>query len=132
MRELGDFIAHREKTLGKIKEYVQHVVAYGQVYANGTAAQLKIDPVFTAAAFLDSLNAVLAGLSIPAFSPELADDALACTMSLLQDVRLFHEKKERGRLSLARFDGDLWLCGSVIMEPKGVRVDFPALIVPNR
>jgi hypothetical protein len=30
VRELADFIAHREKTLGKIKEYVQHVVAYGQ------------------------------------------------------------------------------------------------------
>lgn len=132
VRELADFIAHREKDRGALKKYVQHVVAYGQALANGTAGQLKIDPVFTAAAFRDSLNSVLAGLSIPVFPNGLADDVLACAMSLLQDVRIFHEKREIGRLGLARLAGDLWLCGSVIMQPKGVQVVFPALIVPNR
>ena len=132
VRELADFIAHREKDRGALKKYVQHVVAYGQALANGTAGQLKIEPVFTSAAFRDSLNAVLAGLSIPVFPNERSDDVLACTMSLLQDVRVFHEKKEIGRLGLSRFAGDLWLHGSVIMEPKGVQVVFPALIVPNR
>jgi hypothetical protein len=132
VRELADFIAHREKTLGKVKDYVHHVVAYGQALANGTAAQLKIDPVFTAAAFRDSLNSVLAGLSIPVFPNGRTDDVLACTMSLLQDVRLIHEKREIGRLGLARLAGDLWLSGSVIMQPKGVQVVFPVLIVSNR
>jgi len=98
VRELADFIAHREKDRGALKKYVQHVVAYGQALANGTAAQLKIDPVFTAAAFRDSLNSVLAGLSIRVFPKERTDDVLACTMSLLQDVRLIHEKREIGRL----------------------------------
>jgi len=132
VRELADFIAHREKDRGALKKYVQHVVAYGQALANGTAAQLKIDPVFTAAAFRDSLNSVLAGLSIRVFPKERTDDVLACTMSLLQDVRLIHEKREIGRLGLARLAGDLWLSGSVIMQPKGVQVVFPVLIVPNR
>jgi hypothetical protein len=132
VRELADFIAHREKDRGALQKYVQRVVAYGQALANGTAGQLKIDPVFTAAAFRVSLNSVLAGLSIPVFPNERTDDVLACTMSLLQDVRLIHEKKEIGRLGLARLAGDLWLRGSVIMQPKGVQVVFPVLIVSNR
>jgi hypothetical protein len=132
VRELADFIAHREKDRGALKKYVQHAVAYGEALATGTPGQLKVDPVYTAGVFRDSLNSVLGNLSISAFSTELADDILVCTMSLLQDVRIFHQKREIGRLGFARFAGDLWLSGSVTLQPKVVQLVFPALIVPNR
>ena len=53
-------------------------------------------------------------------------------MSLLQDVRLFHNRKEIGRLGLGRFNSELWLCAGVVEPTKGVQVVFPALTVPNR
>ena len=132
LRELADFIAHREKDRGSLQKYVRHVVAYGEALADGSVAHLKIDPVYTASGFRDSLNTVLDSFSIARLSTESADDVLACTMSLLQDVRVIHEKREIGRLRLVRFDKDLWLCASVKMQPKEVQVVFPALIVPNR
>jgi hypothetical protein len=52
-------------------------------------------------------------------------------MSILQGVRLFHNRKEIGRLGLGRFNSELWLCAAVIEPKKGVQVFFPALTVPN-
>jgi hypothetical protein len=53
-------------------------------------------------------------------------------MSLLQEVRLSHNKVEIGRLALTRFKKELCLLGAIIMPgPKKTRVNFPALIVPN-
>ena len=132
VRELADFIAHREKDRGSLKKYVEHVFAYGEALVAGKAASLKINPVYTAAAFRDSLNSVLGSLSMAVLSTEVADDVLACTMSLLQDVRISHGNREIGHLVLTRQARDLWLSGSITIEPMGVHVVFPALIVPNR
>ena len=53
-------------------------------------------------------------------------------MSLLQDVRLFHNGVEIGRLGLGRLKKELWLLGAITMPgPKKISVIFPALIVPN-
>ena len=60
VRELSDFIAHREKDRGSLKTYVHHVVAYGEALVKRTAAQLKIDVVHSAEAFCESLNFTLA------------------------------------------------------------------------
>ncbi len=131
VRELSDFVAHREKDRGSLKTYVHHVVAYGEALVNKTAAHLKIDVVHSAQAFRESLNLALAQFKLAALASDFTDDVLACVMSLLQDVRLLHEKKEIGRLWLGRVEKELWLCGEIVMPPKQVRVVFPALIVSN-
>jgi len=133
VRELSDFVAHREKDRGSLKKYVQHVVAYGEAMQTGKAARVEIDVVFSAADFADSLNTVLRKFALGALEREVTDDVLACVMSLLQDVRLFHQGAEIGRLGLSRVQNDLWLAGAVQMPgPKLVNVVFPTLIVSNR
>lgn len=132
VRELGDFVAHREKDRGALKKYVQHVAAYLEAAVKRTPAQVKIEFVHSRAAFCDSLNAVFARFSLPPLPAHLGDDVLACVMSLLQDVRLFHNRKEIGRLGLGRFNNELWLCAAVVEPSKGVHMVFPAFGVPNR
>ena len=132
VRELGDFVAHREKDRGALKKYVQHVAAYLEAAAKKKPAQMKIESVHSRAAFRDSLNAVFARFGLPPLAADLTDDVLTCVMSLLQDVRLFHNRKEIGRLGLGRFNSELWLCAAVVEPTKGVQVVFPALTVPNR
>ena len=132
VRELGDFVAHREKDRGALKKYVQHVAAYLEAAAKKTPAQVKIEFVHSSAAFRDSLNAVFGRVGFPPLSTDLSDDVLTCVMSLLQDVRLFHNRNEIGRLGLGRFKEELWLCAAVVEPTKGVHVVFPALSVPNR
>ena len=132
VRELGDFIAHREKDRGALKKYVQHVAAYLEAAAKKNPAQIKIESVHSSAAFHDSLNGVFTRFSLPPLSADLTDDVLTCVMSLLQDVRLFHNRREIGRLGVGRFTSELWLCAAVMEPTKGVQVVFPALTVPNR
>lgn len=132
VRELSDFVAHREKDRGSLKTYVHHVVAYGEALLKKTAAQLKIDVVHSARAFGDSLNLALAQFNLAPLAGDVTDDVLACVMSLLQDVRLFHNRVEIGRLGLGRLKKELWLVGVIVMPgPKPVQIVFPALIVAN-
>jgi hypothetical protein len=132
VRELSDFVAHREKDRGSLKTYVHHVVAYGEALVNKATAQLKIDVVHPAEAFRESLNVTLAQFKLAPLARNVTDDVLACVMSLLQDIRLFHNRTEIGRLSLVRIKKELWLVGVILMPgPKQVQVVFPALIVAN-
>jgi hypothetical protein len=132
IRELSDFVAHREKDRGSLKTYVHHVVAYGEALVSKTAARLNVNVVHSAEAFRESLNVTLAQFTLAPLARHVTDDVLACVMSLLQDVRLFHKQTEIGRLCLIRFEKDLWLVGvSPMLGPKQVRIVFPALIVAN-
>lgn len=131
VRELSDFVAHREKDRGSLKTYVHHVVAYGESLEKGTAARLRIDVVHTADAFRESLNLALSHFKLGVLARDVTDDVLTCVMSLLQDVRLFHGNTEIGRLGLGRFKNELWLCGAIVLGPKQAQVIFPALIVAN-
>lgn len=133
VRELSDFVAHREKDRGSLKTYVHHVVAYGEALVTKKAAQLKIDVVHSTVAFRDSLNIALEKFKLAPLESDVTNDVLACVMSLLQDVRVFHKGAEIGRLGLGRFKKELWLCGAIRMPgPKQAQVVFPTLIVANR
>lgn len=132
IRELGDFVAHREKDRGILKTYMHQVVAFAEASINGTSAQIKIESVYSPRDFYESLNAVLAKFNIGKVSIDVADDVLACVMSVLQEVRLHHNNTVIGRLALCRFCKDLWLCGVVVIQPKQARLIVPALILTNR
>jgi hypothetical protein len=132
LRELADFVAHREKDRGSLQRYVQHVVAYGKALETNTPAELRINAVHTADEFFRSLNAALARFELPALERNTADDVLMGAMSILQDVRLIHESRELGQLGLIRIGKDIWLAGCVVMGTVEARVVFPVLIVANR
>jgi len=132
VRELGDFVAHREKDRGALKKYVHHVTAFVDAAIKNRPAQMKIEPVYSSAAFRDSLNTSFDRFGLPPVSPDITDDVLICIMSLLQDVRIVHKGKEIGHLLLARCSTELWLFAGVVEPTKNVRILFPALTVPNR
>jgi hypothetical protein len=91
VRELSDFVAHREKDRGSLKTYVRHVVTYAEALVTKNATQLKVGVVHSAAAFRESLNTTLTKFNLAPLDPDVTDDVLACVMSLLQEVRLFHK-----------------------------------------
>lgn len=132
IREVGDFVAHREKDRGMLKTYMHQVVAFAEASINGTSAQIKIESVYSSRDFYESLNAVLTEFNISKVSIDVADDVLVCVMSVLQEVRLHHNNTVIGHLALCRFCKDLWLCGVVVMQPKQAHLIFPALILTNR
>lgn len=133
VRELSDFIAHREKDRGALKVYVKHIVRFLGALVAKRAATLKIDVVHTREAFRESLNNTLDEYGLSAFDEDRADDVLACVMSLLQDVRLIENKTEIGWLGLVRFGKDLHVAAQVhTPNPERTPVSAPALIVPNR
>lgn len=133
VRELSDFVAHRERDRGTLKTYMQTVLKYCEAALANKTASVEIKAVHSTAAFCDSLNTTLARFNLPPFSLEVTNDLLACVMSLLQEVQLFHMGAKIGQLTLGRFKTDLWLLGAITMPgPKKIPVIFPALMVPNK
>jgi hypothetical protein len=132
LRELCDYIAHRDKDRGPIRDYVKHVLDYCKALRSKQSATLAVDVVHTPKSFRSSMNEVLRKYGLSTFDEATANDVLACIMSILQEVRLFHKKKDIGRLRLLCFKTDLWLYGEIQEPRKKAYVRFPALIVPNR
>ena len=131
LRELSDFVAHREKDRGALKTYVKHVVDYGVDLRENRQANLQITPVHSPRDFEASVNQALASFNLPAFDRHLTDDLFACVMCLLQGVTLHHGSRPIGGLALGRFRKHIWLCGVVLMPSTDARVVFPALIMEN-
>jgi hypothetical protein len=133
LRELSDFIAHREKDRGALKAYVKHVVDYVDALVTNTSGLLKIDVVHTREAFRESLNATLSEYDLAPLDEDLSDDVLTCAMSLLQAVRLIDSGNEIGHLGLVRMGKELHLSAQIVVtKPHHIPIVFPALIVPNR
>jgi hypothetical protein len=133
VRDLSDFVAHRERDRGLLKDYVHRVLNYAEAAVdNKRAAQVQVGAVHSATEFHDSLNATLARFDLSPLDLHVTNDVLACIMSLLQEVRLIHNGVEIGAFQVGRFKKELWLLGAIRMPgPKKVPIVFPALIVPN-
>lgn len=133
VRELSDFVAHRDRDRGTLKTYMQDVLKYCEAALANKTASVEIRAVHSTAAFRDSINMTLGKFRLSPLSLEVTNDLLACVMSLLQEVQLFHMGLKIGQLTLGRFKKDLWLLGVITMPgPKKIPVIFPALIVLNK
>jgi hypothetical protein len=131
LRELADFVAHREKDRGALQRYVKHVFDYLEALKKGTEARLRVATVHSPQEFCDSVNAALVKFDLVPLPRDVTDDAFVCVMSLLQEVRLIHNGSQIGGLSLGRLVNDLHLSG-VVLTSEGTRVAFPALIIENK
>jgi hypothetical protein len=130
VKELSDFIAHREKDRGTLKTYMNDLVRYFRKETQ----RVSTDPIHSATDFKYSLNATLIAFNLSPLDSNLTNDVLTCIMSLLQDVRLMHDGIEISRLRLVRFrKNELWLAGSIPPLKTGIvhAVMAPVLIVPN-
>jgi hypothetical protein len=134
VRELSDFIAHREKDRGTLKTYMDDVVRY----IRKRTQRVSTNPIHSATDFKYSLNATLIAFNLSPLDSNLTNDLLTCIMSLLQDVRLMHDGIEISRLQLGRFrKNELWLAGIARIPPVKTNTGIvpaviaPVLIVPN-
>lgn len=123
MRELGDFIAHREKDRGLLKAYIQRVTAPRRP---GAQHYVEINGVTSRETFCESLNETLSVFDLAPFAQEHSDDILVCCMSILQDVVIADKGTELGSLKLVRVHDELHLASKV------GHMFFPAFFVPNQ
>jgi len=129
VRELGDFIAHREKDRGLLKSALDRLKAFVQGSGERT---LTVQPILTASALCASLNRIFGTSGLALFDDTDADDILVAAMCLLQDVQLVDASAPFGRLLLARTASELMLLGVVRLadkQPRPVEAAIPLIIV---
>lgn len=131
IRELADFVAHRERDRGLISEYVEQVRK--DLDAGRTPSEIR--PVFTLETFKTSLRSILNGEGFLELSAERLEQLFVCVVLLLQDVTLIARQGGAisGTLRLALTKSEILLHGEVRIENRpGVTATFDALTVPNR
>jgi hypothetical protein len=128
--EIANFIAHREKDRGAIRDYLwrtkQTLDSLGKV-----AGILEIKPVFERAGVGTSLNRALESAGVMPLADGQIDQVLVCVISLLQHVRIVNRGGVAiGELVLARTASEVLLLGKVHVQSK-VDAVFPVLVAPN-
>lgn len=127
--EFANFIAHREKDRGHIRDYL-HETKTKLENLGKVSSILVIKPVFSVAEVGDSLNEVLGGIQLAPLTAKQVQVIVLCIISLLQHVRIVEKSGEVGRLVFGITKADVILLGRVAIKDK-VWAVFPALMVPN-
>jgi len=127
--EFANFVAHREKDRGHIRDYLHQTKSkldkLGQI--NTT---LVIKPVFSVEQIGTSLNGALSQISLSPLDHSRIEQVVLCVISLLQHVRIVQKSAEIGRLIIGITKEDVILLGRVRVKNKAWAI-FPALMVPN-
>ncbi len=128
VRELADFIAHRERDRGVVHAYI---VANGRAQATKRYKELVDRVVFSPIDIVNSLNACLRRESIDPLPGAVAADITFCVMSLLQGVGFTVKDTHYtvGQLTLGVKGGEAILFASTKAR---FTVGFSVLRVPNR
>jgi hypothetical protein len=128
VRELADFIAHRERDRGVVHGYI---VANGRAHAAKRYSQVLDRVVFSPSELVDSANSCLRRQALPALPDAIGSDLTFCVMSLLQDVAFKVRDTEfsAGRLQLGVNGAEALLYATTKAK---ITVGFGVLRVPNR
>lgn len=134
VRELTDFIVHREKSTGFAKEYLDEC----QDIINNigkTKVRRKIENMFSFKDIRNGFNALFQQLGFEKMPIEIINDFLICIISLLQGVRIISSRSNQrvGHLSFAASSKELFLMGNMMIRNEGRRmpITFPVLSVRN-
>lgn len=126
VRELGDFIAHREKDRGYIKKYLletkNKLDNLGKI--NTT---IVIKPVFTAKEILNDLNNIFILQKLTKINDKVANEIMLCIISLLQDVQIFNGRDVLGKLVIVIKYDVITLFGKIRLKNNSINVVFPVL-----
>lgn len=131
MKELGNFIVHRENTTGQVQAFFEDCK---QIIDNlNQRGNRKIYHLFSFKEIRNDFNALLSEIGFEKLSPEVMNDFVLCIISLLQDVKLMFGNKEMGHLSFAASSKELFLMGNMKAYHNGryIPVTFPVLSVKN-
>ncbi|HJF33849.1 MAG TPA: hypothetical protein K8V56_18945 [Sporosarcina psychrophila] len=134
IKELGNFIANREKSKGYVSDYLEDCK---QVINNlGTVSKgKKIEDIFSFKEIRNGFNALFIKNSFEKLSSDIINDFILCIISLLQGVKLVsgNLNKEVGYLSFAVSSKEVFLMGNMKALNKGryIPVTFQVLSVKN-
>lgn len=134
IKELGNFIANREKSKGYVSDYLEDCK---QVINNlGTVSKgKKIEDIFSFKEIRNGFNALFLKNSFEKLSSDIINDFILCIISLLQGVKLVsgNLNKEVGYLSFAVSSKEVFLMGNMKALNKGryIPVTFQVLSAKN-
>ncbi|WP_432360379.1 hypothetical protein [Sporosarcina sp. UB5] len=133
IKELGDFIVHREKYTGYVKAFFDDCQ---EIINNlGKGKKKKIEPMFSFKEIRNGFNAMFTEQGLEKLPAEVINDFILCLISLLQHVKLVSgsSAKQVGHLSFAASSKELFLMGNMKVLHKGrfIPVTFPVLSVRN-
>ena len=134
IRELGDFIAHREKDKGFVQEYLQETERILNNLGKINTV-LKIQEVFSFKEIKNGFNTLFRNKGFEKLPNDTINDIVLCIISLLQDVKLLEQKSKReiGNLCFAISSKQVFLMGNIkiLNNGKYVNVQFPVLSTKN-
>jgi hypothetical protein len=127
VKEFGDFIAHRDKDKGILKDYLSRV----QKLLKGSKEEALSLPIFTEKEIHLSFNKVLSKIGLTEINSELANQITVCIITLLQSVKV--ETKLENQIigfSVAMSSHQIALCGHGTLVA-GHRITFPLITAIN-
>lgn len=135
IKELGDFIVHREKSTGYVKEYLDDCKQIINDLGKNKKRR-KIEDIFSFKEIRNGFNALFLQLGYEKLANDIINDFILCIISLLQSVKLVSGSlhKEVGHLSFAASSKELFLMGNMTILNQGryMPITFPILSVNNR
>lgn len=135
LRELGDFIGHREKDRGFIFEYLNtNKTMIGNI-ANNTIPPgehiLRIENVFKNEQVKNQYNKLLKEQGLSLFSTKMINGIMLCVISLFQHIKITNKKGvELGVLKFGISTSEIYLKADVNIDNK-LTTTFQVLSVPN-
>ena len=134
IKELADFIGHREKSTGYAKDYLEECKEIINSIGKEKVRR-KIENIFSFKEIRNGFNALFQQLGFEKLPLEIINDFIICMISLLQDVKIVSGSlnKEIGHLSFAASSKELFLMGNMIIKNQGryMPITFPVLSVNN-
>jgi hypothetical protein len=134
IKELGDFIVHRERSNGYVKEYFEdstQIIKKLETERN----YRRIEDLFSFKEIRNGFNSLFVKRGFEKLPSEIINDFILCIISLLQSVKLVsgNLNKEVGHLSFAASSKEVFLMGNMKTLNKGryIPVTFQVLSVKN-
>ena len=120
IKELADFIVHREKSTGYVKDYLDEC----KDIINNLGKEKnrrKIENIFSFKEIRNGFNALFQQLGFEKLPLDIINDFIICMISLLQDVKIVSGSlnKEVGHLSFAASSKELFLMGNMTIRNQG-------------
>ena len=134
IKELTDFIVHREKSTGYVKDYLEECK---DIINNLGKEKIrrKIENIFSFKEIRNGFNALFQQLGFEKLPLDIINDFIICIISLLQSVKIVSGSlhKEIGHLSFAASSKELFLMGNMTIKNQGryMPITFPVLSVKN-
>ncbi|MDS9471573.1 hypothetical protein E2C16_03600 [Sporosarcina pasteurii] len=132
IRDLTDFIVHRENSTGYAKAYLDECK---EIINNlgKTKVRRKIEHLFSFKDIRNGFNRLFQELGLERLPVEIMNDFLICIISLLQGIKILSGNKKVGHLSFAASSKELFLMGNMTIKNQGrtMPITFPVLSVKN-